>query len=67
MNRNQSKGHINEVTGKTKEATGRVIGNKRLERKGQSQNASGAIQAAFGDLQSDVQKTSHSTRRSGLR
>lgn len=56
MNRHQLKGRISQATGKVKEMTGRLFGNKSLEGKGSVKKAGGKIQAGYGDLKDDLQK-----------
>ena len=56
MNKNQTEGRIDQASGKVKEVTGKVTGNKRLEQKGKVQNISGHVQAEVGDLQKDIKK-----------
>lgn len=56
MNKDQTKGRINEVKGKVKEVVGKVTGNKTLEHKGVIQNAKGQAQAGYGDLKEDIKK-----------
>ncbi|MHB8423864.1 MAG: CsbD family protein [Gammaproteobacteria bacterium] len=58
MNKDQNKGHIDEVKGKAKEVAGKVIGDKHLEHKGKFQNTSGVVRAGFGDLKEDIKKAS---------
>lgn len=58
MNRDQAKGRIKEVKGKVKEVAGKATGNKDLEQKGLIQNASGKLQAGYGDLKEDLKNTS---------
>lgn len=60
MNKDQTRGHINEAKGKAKEITGKIVGNKELELKGKAENASGKAQAAYGNVKSDIKKASHS-------
>ena len=59
MNKDQTKGRVEEAKGKVKEIAGKVVGNKDLELKGKIQNTGGKAQAAFGDLKSDIKKASH--------
>jgi uncharacterized protein YjbJ (UPF0337 family) len=54
MNKDQVKGRIKQAKGKVKKAAGKAVGNKDLERKGKIQNASGKLQAKYGDLKEDV-------------
>jgi len=56
MNKDQTKGRVEEVKGKVKEVAGKVTGNKELEQKGKVQNIGGKIQAGFGDLKEDIKK-----------
>jgi len=54
VNKDQTKGRIEEAKGKVKEITGKVVGNKDLELKGKIQNTSGKAQANYGDLKKDI-------------
>jgi len=54
VNKDQTKGRIEEVKGKVKEITGKVVGNQDLELEGKIQNTSGKVQANFGDLKKDI-------------
>jgi len=56
MNKDQTKGRIEEVKGKVKEIAGQVVGDKELEAKGQVQNIGGKAQAAYGDVKADLKK-----------
>ncbi len=56
MNKDQSKGRIEEVKGKAKEIAGRVIGDREMEIKGKAQNIGGKSQAAYGDVKADLKK-----------
>jgi len=58
MNKDQTKGHLDEAKGKIKEVTGKIVGNDDLELKGKVQNIGGKAQAAYGDLKSDIKKAS---------
>jgi uncharacterized protein YjbJ (UPF0337 family) len=58
MNKDQTAGRIDEVKGKVKEVAGKIVGNKDLEVKGTLQNASGKVQAGYGDLKADIKKSS---------
>lgn len=55
MNKDQVKGRVEQAKGAVKEATGKVIGNKKLETEGQLDKLGGKAQADFGDLKEDVQ------------
>lgn len=56
MNKDQVKGRITKTEGQVKEAAGKAVGNESLEIKGKMKKAAGAVQAAFGDLKSDLKK-----------
>lgn len=57
MNKDQSKGRVEEVKGKIKEVVGKATGNETLEFKGKIQNIKGQAQASYGDLKEDLKKT----------
>jgi len=58
MNKDQTKGRIEEAKGKVKEVTGNLIGNDELELKGKIQKSGGKAQAAYGDLKEDIKGAS---------
>lgn len=53
-NKDQVKGQIKEVGGMIKEVAGKVIGNVKLEQRGQIHKVRGEAQAAVGDIKADV-------------
>lgn len=53
MNKDQVEGRADSVTGKIKEVAGRVTGNERLEGEGLGDQASGKVQATYGDAKED--------------
>jgi uncharacterized protein YjbJ (UPF0337 family) len=53
-NKDQVDGRIEETKGTIKEATGKVVGDKTLEAKGNIQKNLGKVQEKFGDLKQDV-------------
>jgi uncharacterized protein YjbJ (UPF0337 family) len=57
MNKDQVKGRVNQAKGRVKKVAGKVVGNKDLERKGKTQNATGEVQAKYGDLKEDIKKS----------
>ncbi len=57
MNKEQVKGRIEEATGKVKEVTGHVVGNKDLEDKGSRQKNTGKARADVGDLAEESKKS----------
>jgi len=54
MNKDQVKGRANEVDGKIKEITGKVVGDKKLEVKGDVQGSVGKAQTKLGELKRDA-------------
>ena len=58
MNRHQFKGRISQASGKVREFTGKLLGNKSVETKGRAQQTGGRIQAGYGDIKDDIQKRS---------
>lgn len=51
MSENTIKGTTKQVVGATKEATGKLIGDKALEAEGAIEKAQGTAQKAVGELQ----------------
>jgi uncharacterized protein YjbJ (UPF0337 family) len=58
MNKDQIKGRANEVDGKIKEVTGKVVGDKKLEVKGNVQGSVGAAQTKLGEVKRDAKDSS---------
>ena len=58
MNKDQTKGHIEEAKGKIKEVAGNLVGNDNLELKGKIQKSDGKVQAAYGDLKEELKDAS---------
>ena len=56
MNKDQTKGRVEEFKGKVKEIAGKLSGDKKLEGEGKLQNLKGQVQAGFGDLKEDIKK-----------
>ncbi|MDA3933699.1 MAG: CsbD family protein [Gammaproteobacteria bacterium] len=54
MNKNQISGRIDEVKGKSKQAVGKIVGNKKLEREGRIEKISGQVEKNIGDIKRDV-------------
>lgn len=54
MNKDQVKGRAEQVKGSVKEATGKVVGNEKLEAEGKIDKVAGKTQATYGDLKEDV-------------
>ena len=57
MNKDQIKGRVKQTEGKVKEVAGKLVGNAKLEQKGKTENAVGKVQAAYGDIKSDIKKS----------
>ena len=53
-NKDQVNGRIEETKGTIKEATGKVVGDKTLEAKGNIQRNLGKVQEKSGDVRQDV-------------
>ena len=58
INKDQVKGRVEEAKGTIKEATGKLVGNKMLQAKGNIQKNLGKVQAKFGDVKQDVKDSS---------
>jgi len=57
MNEDQVRGRIKKVKGELKNVAGKIVGDKKLERKGKIENVSGKVQAGYGDLKEDLRNT----------
>jgi uncharacterized protein YjbJ (UPF0337 family) len=57
MNKDQIKGRTNTATGKIKEAVGKATDDKDLEAKGKAEKAGGKIRSTFGDVKSDIKRS----------
>lgn len=55
MNKDQVKGRIQEVKGKTKKVTGKIIGNKSMEVEGNVDETLGKVRRGYGDLKDDLE------------
>ena len=56
MNKDQVKGRVEQVKGSVKEATGKVVGNGKLEAEGKIDKVTGKTQATYGDVKDAVKK-----------
>jgi uncharacterized protein YjbJ (UPF0337 family) len=56
INKDQVKGRAEEASGKVKEVVGKVVGDKKLEVKGNIEKNVGAARASFGDAKSNIDK-----------
>ena len=54
MNKDQVKGRVEEAKGSIKEATGKVVGNPKLQSEGAVDKAAGKAQATYGDAKEKV-------------
>jgi len=54
INKDQVKGRIEETKGSIKEATGKLVGDERLETKGNIQKNLGKVQEKLGDIKHNV-------------
>jgi uncharacterized protein YjbJ (UPF0337 family) len=50
MDKDRIKGSAEQIKGRVKEATGKALGDKKLERKGNTEQAAGKVQNAIGGL-----------------
>jgi uncharacterized protein YjbJ (UPF0337 family) len=62
MNKDQVKGRVKEAKGKIKEVAGKLVGNEKLEQKGNVQKVLGEAQAKFGDVKKDVKDAKKQAR-----
>ena len=56
MNKQQIKGRVKAVKGRVKEATGKLVGDKAMDKKGKAEKIAGKHQAARADLKDDIKK-----------
>lgn len=56
MNKDQLKGHAEEVKGKIKEATGVILDDESLKQDGNLEKNIGKVKSGFGDLKEDLKK-----------
>ncbi|VTU21583.1 CsbD family protein [Variovorax sp. PBL-E5] len=57
MNKDQVAGRVEEAKGKIKEAAGKVTGSEKLKEQGAADQASGKVQATYGDTKEKVKDT----------
>jgi len=57
MNKDQIKGRVEEVAGKTKKVIGGTFKDEELKQKGRVEEAAGKARATYGDVKSDIKKT----------
>lgn len=56
MDKNQIKSQLKESEGKIKEVTGKIVGNKNLQQKGEVEKNIGKLQKKFGNIKDDIKK-----------
>jgi len=56
MNKKQIKARVKAVKGRIKEAAGKLVGDKALERKGTAEKSAADRKVLFEDLKEDVRK-----------
>jgi len=56
MNKKQIKARVKAVKGRIKEATGKIVGDKTLERKGTAEKSAADRKVLYEDLKEDVRK-----------
>ena len=56
MNKKQIKGRVKAVKGRIKEATGKLVGDKAMERKGMAEKNAAQKKVLYEDLKEDVRK-----------
>jgi uncharacterized protein YjbJ (UPF0337 family) len=54
VNRDQVKGRMNELAGKTKKAAGKVARDSVLRRRGRMQEMAGRARATYGDIMEEI-------------
>ena len=54
MNKQQIKGRVKAVKGRMKEATGKLVGDKAMERKGKAEKNAAEKKVLYEDLKQDV-------------
>ena len=57
MNKDQIKGRVEEAKGKVKEVTGKLLDNDDMELEGNLQKNVGKVNAGFGGLKDDINKS----------
>ena len=56
MNKKQIKGRVSVVRGRIKEATGKLVGDKAMERKGKAEKSAAEKKVLYEDLKEDFRK-----------
>ena len=63
MNRNQVKGTIKDIAGKTQRKVGEVTGSSRQQAKGLAKQAEGKLQKGLGNLEQAADDSANQTRK----
>ena len=61
-NKDQVRGRVKEAKGKIKEVAGKLLGDQKLQAKGNAQKTLGKAQARFGDVKQRVKESSKKHR-----
>ncbi len=56
VNKDQVEGRSVETKGKVKEATGKIIDDKKMETEGKNQKNLGKVQKGYGDIKQDIKE-----------
>jgi len=56
MNKDQIKGRVEEVAGKAKKVTGKVLHDEELKEKGRAEEVGGKVRSTYGDAKEDVKQ-----------
>ena len=54
MNKDHIKGRVEQAKGNLKKASGRIVGNDRLQTQGMADQLKGAVQAGYGDAKQNT-------------
>jgi uncharacterized protein YjbJ (UPF0337 family) len=65
MNKDQSKGTVDNIKGRVKEAAGALTGDKKTQAEGLAERVKGAAQKKVGDLKHDAARTIEKDDSSG--
>jgi uncharacterized protein YjbJ (UPF0337 family) len=53
MNKDQVKGRMEELAGKTKKTAGKIVGDAALKQKGRIEEVAGKVRAGYGDAKEE--------------
>lgn len=56
MNKDQVKGRMTELAGKTKKVTGKILRDDALQQKGRMEEVAGKVRAVYGDTKEEWKK-----------